>query len=98
MSARSLLAAVVCAAALSGAGASGALAGEVKGPPGDPDNPVLNTNVTQGPSHAASDCVYSGLNDMDTSFGQTDRITQTPKDGPFPGVAGYGCNPVGARP
>src|SRR5919204_2671241 len=32
-----------------GCGSYWALAGEVKGPPGDPNNPVLNTNTTQGP-------------------------------------------------
>ena len=61
MSKRSLLAVAACAAALAGVGASGALAGEVKGPPGTQNN----TNETAAPTHANSACAFSGLNDYD---------------------------------
>jgi hypothetical protein len=66
--------------------ASAALAGEVKGPPGSPEHPPTNYN-TAATSHANSACVFSGLNDYIN--GQTDRMTQTPKDGP-PGAPGHG--------
>ena len=52
-----LLLAVVCTAALSGAGATAALASEVIGPPGS-----LKPNDA-AKSHANSICVFSGLND-----------------------------------
>jgi hypothetical protein len=96
--------AVACAAALFCIGATGALAGEVKGPPSPCVNGVCapNTNETQGPAHAASLCSYSGLNDYIN--GQTDRKVQTPKDA-APGSAAHGwevapgviltCNPNG---
>ena len=78
------------------AAASAALAGEIKGPPGTPcgpgtDVPVCthSTDFTQGPTHANSFCAFSGLNDMDPTFGQTSRITQTPKDG-YPGAPAHG--------
>lgn len=66
----------VCVAVLAGAGASGALAGEVKGPPGTP----YNTNDTAAPANANSDCAYSGLNDLNPNFGQTVSIVQTAAD------------------
>jgi hypothetical protein len=75
--------------------ASGALAGEVKGPPGVPcggDTGIEcqhSTTMTAGPEHANSFCVFSGLNDMDPAAGQTSKITQTPADGP-PGAPGHG--------
>jgi hypothetical protein len=77
------------------AAASGALAGEVKGPPGTPcggDTGVTcvhSTSTTAGPDHANSFCVFSGLNDMDPATGQTSKITQTPADGPA-GAPGHG--------
>jgi hypothetical protein len=46
--------------------AGGAFAGEVKGPPGTPNN----TNETGAPAHANSACAFSGLNDLDASEGQ----------------------------
>jgi hypothetical protein len=52
-----LLAVAVCTAALMGASASAAFAGEVIGPPG-----TLTPNVA-ATSHANSICVFSGLND-----------------------------------
>ena len=47
-------------AVLAGAGASAAFAGEVKGPPNQPNN----TNETGALDHANSACAASGLNDF----------------------------------
>jgi hypothetical protein len=47
---------------LVGSGASAAFAGEVKGPPNQPDN----TNTTGALDHAHSACAASGLNDFDS--------------------------------
>jgi hypothetical protein len=83
----------ICAAVVAGAGASAALAGEVKGPPQAPcgaaGQPACtpSTNDTAAPAHAKSLCAYSGLNDMGN--GQTARQTQTPKDA-APGSAAHG--------
>ncbi len=76
--------------------AIGAMAGEVKGPPGTLDN----TNYTGAPAHSNSNCSYSGLNDLDTSDpgGQTSSQVQTAADSfkfyglehGFPGRGG-GC-------
>src|SRR5438477_12363169 len=73
-----LLVVVACAAVLVGAGASGALAGEVKGPP----NQINNTNETGALDHANSACAASGLNDFDLSDprGQTVSQVQTAAD------------------
>ena len=71
------LVAAVAVAALAGVGASGALAGEVKGPPGT----VANTNDTAAPTHANSICAFSGLNDLDPTGGaQTVSQVQTAAD------------------
>jgi hypothetical protein len=90
MSKRSLLAVAVCTAALTGVGASGALAGEVKGPPGSTPIPGGNPNKTGAYTNSNSACYASGLNDFDSLEGQNDRITQTPHDVPVPGIAGHG--------
>jgi hypothetical protein len=81
---KQLLAVGASTALLGLAAASGALAGEVKGPPtgGDP-----NSNSTAAVDNAHSLCAYSGLNDYIN--GQTDRQTQTPKDA-APGSAAHG--------
>ena len=89
-----LFAVTAAAAALSVVGATGALAGEIKGPPykgppvaggiGDASNSTAA--VTNG---HASICAFSGLNDFDSELGQTDRQTQTPKDA-APGSAAHG--------
>jgi hypothetical protein len=71
-----LLAIVFCAAALVGVSAGGALAGEVKGPPGIVDN----TNETGALDHANSACAASGLNDLDSDEGQTVSQVQTAAD------------------
>ena len=95
---KSLLAVAVCTAALVGASASTAFAGEVKGPPGKPNtDPTLAIPPAGGPTHAEdhanSACVFSGLNHM--VDGRTVTIVQTP--GQFmqaglvaPGTAGHG--------
>jgi hypothetical protein len=95
MGSKRLLAVATSVATVLSVGASGALAGEVKGPPtgGDPNT---NYNVA-ATSHANSACVFSGLNDFQQ--GQTDKATQTPADGP-PGAAGHGAGedfPIGCR-
>jgi hypothetical protein len=72
-----LLVVAASAAVIVGAGASGALAGEVKGPP----NQVDNTNETGALDHANSACAASGLNDFDTHDpGQTVSQVQTAAD------------------
>ena len=56
--------------------AAGAFAGEVKGPPGTPNN----TNETGALDHANSACAASGLNDLDSHEGQTASQVQTAAD------------------
>jgi hypothetical protein len=58
------------------AGATGALAGEVTGPPGVVNNP----NETGALDHANSACAASGLNDLDHAAGQTVSQVQTAAD------------------
>ena len=65
MDKKRLFAIAVSAVTLVGVSASGALAGEVKGPP----NQVNNTNETGALDHANSACAASGLNDFDTTPG-----------------------------
>jgi hypothetical protein len=67
---------VAACAVLVGAGASGALAGGVRGPP----RQVNNTNETGALDHANSACAASGLNDFDTKEGQTVSQVQTAAD------------------
>jgi hypothetical protein len=81
------LAAAIFAMAFAAVGATGAVAGEVKGPPGVPcgagtDNPICvhNTNETGALDHANSACAASGLNDMDPLAGQTSSQVQTAAD------------------
>jgi hypothetical protein len=71
-----LLVTAASIAMLVGASASGAVAGEVKGPPGT----INNTNETAAPDNANSNCAYSGLNDLDQSSGQTGSQVQTAAD------------------
>ena len=79
-----LLVVAASVAALAGAGASAALAGEVKGPP----NQINNTNYTPVVGHdgasgtANSACAASGLNDFDLSDpnGQIASQVQTAAD------------------
>jgi hypothetical protein len=70
---------VVVAASLAmlvGPGASAAFAGEVKGPPNQPNN----TNETGALAHANSACAASGLNDLDDLEGQNVSQVQTAAD------------------
>jgi len=67
---------VASTAVLMCAGMSGALAGEVKGPP----NQLNNTNETGALAHANSACAASGLNDFDPKEGQTVSQVQTAAD------------------
>jgi hypothetical protein len=73
-----LFAIAASVAMLAGAAASGALAGEVKGPP----NQVNNTNETGALDHANSACAASGLNDFDLNdpMGQLASQVQTAAD------------------
>ena len=74
-----LLVVAASVAALAGAGATGALAGEVKGPPGTPG--VFGSGSeeeTAAPEHANSICAFSGLNDFRVENGQIEVIVQSP--------------------
>ena len=92
---RSGLAAAVCAIVFGTVGASGALAGEVIGPPGTSSGGIQND--TAGPAHSNSLCAYSGLND----YNQGQKLTITQNwgqdtklgivEGPSPSI---GCNPT----
>lgn len=73
---RRLAVAMVSVALFVGVGASAALAGEVKGPPNQPDN----TNTTGALDHARSACAASGLNDFDPLEGQNVSQVQTAAD------------------
>jgi hypothetical protein len=84
---------MACAAATLSVAATGALAGEIKGPPyqgapvpGGIGSPATDTAAE---AHSNSLCSFSGLNDFDSTLGQTDRQTQTPKDA-APGSAAHG--------
>ena len=66
----------VAAAAVVALATGGAFAGEVKGPPGTTDN----TNETGALDHANSACAASGLNDLDSTEGQTVSQVQTAAD------------------
>jgi hypothetical protein len=84
-------------AVLVGAAASGAFAGEVKGPPGTPcggpNQPACDpsTNTTAAEEHSNSACSFSGLNDMNPENGPTQNITQTPGNQGAPGAPGHGA-------
>ncbi len=65
-----------CVAALVVGSAGQAIAGEVKGPPGIANN----TNDTGALDHANSACAASGLNDYDSTAGQTASQVQTAAD------------------
>jgi hypothetical protein len=88
------LALAVSVVAVLSVGATGALAGEIKGPPykGPPVSGGIGTpeNTTAAVTNGhASLCAFSGLNDHDADLGQNDRQTQTPKDA-APGSAAHG--------
>lgn len=71
-----IIAIAACVGALVAVPVGGASAGEVKGPPGT----INNTNTTGALLHAHSACAASGLNDLDTSTGQTVSQVQTAAD------------------
>ena len=71
-----LLVVAASVALLVSAGVGGAVAGEVKGPPGTIDS----TNVTGALDHAKSACAASGLNDYDPTEGQNVSQVQTAAD------------------
>lgn len=90
---RKLLVVFACATTVAALSASSAFAGEITG----------NGTPTAGPTHAASECVYSGYNDNPNEafpFGGTAQSygrlvaqlgpTATQATFPSPGVA---CNP-----
>jgi hypothetical protein len=91
MSKKSFVAAMLCAAALTGANASAAFAGEVTG----------NGKQTGAPEHANSICVFSGKNDnpdstdpmdpggVSQSYGQEVKLGLQDPHGLNPGDA---CN------
>ena len=87
MRTRSGLAAMVCAVVFGAVGVTGALAGEVKGPP-TAGVPSVN-NDTAAPFHANSICAFSGLNDFRN--GPTVNRTQTPANQGAPGTPGTAC-------
>jgi hypothetical protein len=70
---RRLILVAACVALLA---SGGAFAGEVKGPPGTPNN----TNETGALDHANSACAASGLNDLDSTSGQNVSQVQTAAD------------------
>ena len=86
-----LLMVVVSAAVLAAAGASGAFAGEVKGPPGTPGVAGSNAGEPTGAvTNSNSVCSHSGLNDMNPDQGPINNITQTPGNQGPPGAPGHG--------
>lgn len=82
MSKWSVLAVAVCALVFAAVSASGAFAGEVKGPPGSAATaqPGGNPNETGALDHANSACAASGLNDFDSLEGQNASQVQTAAD------------------
>ena len=94
-----LLAAAFCATAIAVAGASSALAGEVKGPPGTQPRTQDQVNAirTAAPAHSNSICSYSGLNDMIPGQGPIDFHVQSPGQNVRtgltpPGIPGEACH------
>lgn len=92
-----LLVVAASAAMLVGVSASGALAGEVKGPPGTPGVAGSGSGEATGArTNSNSICSYSGLNDMKN--GPVDQITQTPGNQGPPGAPGHGTCAGGSNP
>jgi hypothetical protein len=86
-------------ALLVGAAASGASAGEVKGPPGTPGVAGSNAGEPTGAvANSNSICSHSGLNDMQPGQGPIDQITQTPGNQGPPGAPGHGTCAGGSNP
>jgi hypothetical protein len=98
MGKRRLLAAAFCAA-FACAGASSAIAGEVKGPPGTGARTQAEVDAiaTGAPAHSNSICSFSGLNDMIVGQGPIDFHVQSPgqdvRTGETPpGIPGLACH------
>jgi len=93
------LAATGCAVFVAALCAVPALAGEVKGPPGTPNEARTLAEVeairTGAPAHSQSICSYNGLNDMVLGQGPIDQITQNPHNQGTPGAAGAGAGGSG---
>lgn len=71
--------------------AGAALAGEVTGPPGTPDEPFSGSGHQTGAFlNANSICAFNGLNDMNPEQGPIHEITQNPHNQGSPGDAGHG--------
>jgi hypothetical protein len=99
MRTKSFFVAAVCGAALAGAGAGVASAGEVTGAPGTPGVPFSGSGVRTGaPAHSNSICSYNGLNDMNPDQGPINSIVQTPHNQGSPGDAGHGACAGGTNP
>ena len=91
MQVKKVLAGAVFAAALFGATAGVASAGEVTGRPGTPGEEFSGSgNPTAAPDNSNSICAYNGLNDMNPDQGPIDAITQNPHNQGSPGDAGHG--------
>jgi hypothetical protein len=68
-----------------------AMAGEVTGPPGTPDQPFSGSGHRTGAfENANSICAFNGLNDMNPDQGPIHEITQNPHNQGSPGDAGHG--------
>jgi hypothetical protein len=82
MDKRRFFAAALCTVVFAGVSVSVALAGEVKGPPGSAATaqPGGNPNKTGAVGTANSACAASGLNDFDSTDGQTASQVQTAAD------------------
>jgi hypothetical protein len=95
---KSMLAAAFCAVAVVGGSANGALAGEVKGPPGTGPRTQAQVDAiaTGAPAHSNSICSFSGLNDMIPGQGPIDFHVQSPgqdvRNGGAPGIPGLACH------
>ncbi len=98
MRTKSMLAAAFCAVAVAGGSARGALAGEVKGPPGTGPRTQeqVDAIATAAPAHSNSICSFSGLNDMIPGQGPIDFHVQSPgqdvRNGGAPGIPGLACH------
>ena len=71
-----LLTVASCTLAVVALSAGAASAGEIKGPPGTANS----INTTAALDHANSACAASGLNDLDSTEGQTVSQVQTAAD------------------
>ena len=93
-----LVVAAASMAMLVGPGASAALAGEVKGPPGTGPRTQeqVDAHATGAPAHSNSICSFSGLNDMIAGQGPIDFHVQFPgqdvRNGGASGIPDLACH------